>query len=634
MSQLSTLLNEKNILLQSSVTTKKQVFQLVADRWLKENRITSKEIFINDLESRELEGETALGDLLAIPHCKSKSVKNTSLFVMTLKNPILNWSSENLKERVQMIFVIATTEKANNLHIKILQEIGTKLSSSTMITDLLGAKNTKEFLSIWNSRSPVLTTKRNTEDIILAVTACPSGMAHTYMAAEKLKEAAREMGVTLFIETQGASGIDSEITEEILQNAKAVIFSTAVSIKNEERFAHLPIVNVSVVDGIKKPKNLIKQALDKQSQGKSHTESSCLSDKISTAEEVKRALMTGISHAVPIIVGGSMSLAMAILIAQGFGLQELYSQEGSWLWLYRQYGGNILGQLMVPIIAGYIAFSLADKPGLAPGLGAGVAANMIGAGFLGGMVGGFIAGYLMRMIKKIRVSDSLNGFLTFWLYPVLGIFSVGTIMLFIVGAPVAWLNLGLTNWLHSLSGSNALLLGAVIGAFVSADLGGPINKSAYAFCLGALANGNYIPYAVFASVKMVSAFASTFATMLCPHLFKEFEIESGKSTWILGLAGITEGAIPIMLEDPLRVIFSYVVGSMVTGALVAYYAIGLNVPGAGIFSLFLLEPNNIVEGIMASSIWFFSAVLGAIISTIILITWKQNAVNKIRKEHA
>lgn len=257
--------------------------------------------------------------------------------------------------------------------------------------------------------------------------------------------------------------------------------------------------------------------------------------------------------------------------------------------MYRKLGGGMLGTLMVPVLAAYTAYSLADKPALAPGFAAGLAANMIGAGFLGAVAGGLIAGYLMRWVKQhIRLSNRFNGFMTFYLYPVIGTLAAGSLMLFVIGEPVAWVNNSLTAWLNGLSGANALLLGVILGFMCSFDLGGPVNKAAYAFCLGAMANGVYGPYAIFASVKMVSAFTVTASTMLAPNLFKQFEIETGKSTWLLGLAGITEGAIPMAIEDPVRVIGSFVLGSMATGAIVGAMGIGLSTPGAGIFSLFLL----------------------------------------------
>lgn len=318
-------------------------------------------------------------------------------------------------------------------------------------------------------------------------------------------------------------------------------------------------------------------------------------------------------------------LAVAVLLSQIFGLQDLFNEENSWLWMYRKLGGGMLGILMVPVLAAYTAYSLADKPALAPGFAAGLAANMIGSGFLGGRwrIDSRLSDALGE--NHLRLSSKFNGFLTFYLYPVLGTLGAGSLMLFVVGEPVAWINNSLTAWLNGLSGSNALLLGAILGFMCSFDLGGPVNKAAYAFCLGAMANGVYGPYAIFASVKMVSAFTVTASTMLAPRLFKEFEIETGKSTWLLGLAGITEGAIPMAIEDPLRVIGSFVLGSMVTGAIVGAMNIGLSTPGAGIFSLFLLHDNG-AGGVMAAIGWFGAALVGAAISTAILLIWRRHAV--------
>ena len=327
-------------------------------------------------------------------------------------------------------------------------------------------------------------------------------------------------------------------------------------------------------------------------------------------------------------MAGGTVLAVAVLIAQIFGLQEVYSLEKSWLWMYRQLGGGMLGTLMVPVLSAYTAYSLADKPALAPGFAAGLAANLIGSGFLGGVAGGLIAGYLMRWVKNhLRLSSKFNGFLTFYLYPVIGTLVAGSLMLFVIGEPVAWVNNSLTAWLNGLSGANALLLGAILGFMCSFDLGGPVNKAAYAFCLGAMANGVYGPYAIFASVKMVSAFTVTASTSLAPQLFKQFEIETGKSTWLLGLAGITEGAIPMAIEDPLRVIGSFVLGSMLTGAIVGAMGIGLSTPGAGIFSLFLLQDAG-HGAFVAAAGWFGAALVGTMVSTAVLLVWRRQAVRQ------
>lgn len=448
------------------------------------------------------------------------------------------------------------------------------------------------------------------------------------MAAEYLEKAGRQMGVNVVVEKQGANGIEDRLTAQQLNDARACIFAAEVAIKESERFNGIPAISVPVAEPLRHAKALIEQALalePLQSQRVSQPQTEV---KKGLKTDLKQALLSGISFAVPLIVAGGTVLAVAVLIAQIFGLQDVYSLEKSWLWMYRQLGGGMLGTLMVPVLSAYTAYSLADKPALAPGFAAGLAANLIGSGFLGGVAGGLIAGYLMRWVKQhLRLSSKFNGFLTFYLYPVIGTLGAGSLMLFVIGEPVAWINTSLTAWLNGLSGTNALLLGMILGFMCSFDLGGPVNKAAYAFCLGAMANGVFGPYAIFASVKMVSAFTVTASTMLAPRLFKQFEIETGKSTWLLGLAGITEGAIPLAIEDPIRVIGSLVMGSMATGAIVGAMGIGLSTPGAGIFSLFLLIPTDL-SAVMAAAGWFGAALIGTIISTAILLLWRRQAVKQ------
>jgi 2-O-A-mannosyl-D-glycerate-specific PTS system IIC component len=386
---------------------------------------------------------------------------------------------------------------------------------------------------------------------------------------------------------------------------------------------------VPVAEQIRRAEAVLRQALAMQRKpGETLGSAPVKPPENSVKADLKQALLSGISFAVPMIVAGGSVLAVTVLIAQLFGWQELYAQKESWLWMYRQLGGGMLGILMVPVLSAYTAYSLADKPALTPGFAAGLCANMIGAGFLGGVAGGLIAGYVMRWMKKhVRLSASFNGFLMFYLYPVFGTLITGSIMLFVIGEPVALLNSSLTAWLNGLSGSNAIVLGALIAFMCSFDLGGPVNKAAYAFCLGAMANGVYGPYAIFGATKMVSAFTVTASTVLAPHLFKSFEVETGKSTWLLGLAGITEGAIPMAIEDPLRVIGSFLTGSVVTGAIVGAAGIGLSTPGAGIFSLFLLHDGGL-GGWQAAAVWLGAALAGTVISTLVLLSWRGYAVRR------
>lgn len=478
---------------------------------------------------------------------------------------------------------------------------------------------------------PEFKPQDETRPTVVCVTACPAGIAHTYMAAEYLEKAGRKLGINVYVEKQGANGIEGRLTAQQLNKATACVFAAEVAIKEVERFNGIPRIETPVAEPIKHAERILQQALavGQSADGAERVQQSEVPvQKSSVKTELKQALLSGISFAVPLIVAGGTVLAVSVLLAQIFGLQHLFDQENSWLWMYRKLGGGMLGILMVPVLAAYTAYSLADKPALGPGFAAGLAANMIGSGFLGGIVGGLIAGYLMRWVKQhVRLSPNFNGFLTFYLYPVIGTLVAGSLMLFVIGEPVAWLNNSLTSWLNSLSGTNALVLGAILGFMCSFDLGGPVNKAAYAFCLGAMANGVFGPYAIFGAVKMVSAFTVTASTLLAPRLFQQFEIETGKSTWLLGLAGITEGAIPMAIEDPVRVIGSFLVGSLVTGAIVGGMGIGLSTPGAGIFSLFLLHDNGL-GGLLSAAIWLGAALLGTAISTSVLILWRRQAMKQ------
>ena len=611
--------------LNARFTSREEAIHALTQRLAALGKISSTEQFLEEVYRRESLGPTALGEGLAVPHGKTAAVKEAAFAVATLSEP-LQWEGVDGPEAVDLVVLLAippneagTTQLLTALTTRLADdEIRARIQSATTPDELLSALDDKGGTQPSASFSNAPT--------IVCVTACPAGIAHTYMAAEYLEKAGRKLGVNVYVEKQGANGIEGRLTADQLNSATACIFAAEVAIKESERFNGIPALSVPVAEPIRHAEALIQQALTLKRSDETRTVQQDTQPVKSVKTELKQALLSGISFAVPLIVAGGTVLAVAVLLSQIFGLQDLFNEENSWLWMYRKLGGGLLGILMVPVLAAYTAYSLADKPALAPGFAAGLAANMIGSGFLGAVVGGLIAGYLMRCVKNhLRLSSKFNGFLTFYLYPVLGTLGAGSLMLFVVGEPVAWINNSLTAWLNGLSGSNALLLGAILGFMCSFDLGGPVNKAAYAFCLGAMANGVYGPYAIFASVKMVSAFTVTASTMLAPRLFKEFEIETGKSTWLLGLAGITEGAIPMAIEDPLRVIGSFVLGSMVTGAIVGAMNIGLSTPGAGIFSLFLLHDNG-AGGVMAAIGWFGAALVGAAISTAILLMWRRHAV--------
>ncbi|EFG3565697.1 PTS 2-O-a-mannosyl-D-glycerate transporter subunit IIABC [Escherichia coli] len=627
MMNLTTLTHRDALCLNARFTSREEAIHALTQRLAALGKISSTEQFLKEVYRRESLGPTALGEGLAVPHGKTAAVKEAAFAVATLSEP-LQWEGVDGPEAVDLVVLLAIPpNEAGTTHMQLLTALTTRLADDEIRARIQSATTPDELLSALDDKGGTQPSASfSNAPTIVCVTACPAGIAHTYMAAEYLEKAGRKLGVNVYVEKQGANGIEGRLTAEQLNSATACIFAAEVAIKESERFNGIPALSVPVAEPIRHAEALIQQALTLERSGETRTVQQDTQPAKSVKTELKQALLSGISFAVPLIVAGGRVLAVAVLLSQIFGLQDLFNEENSWLWMYRKLGGGLLGILMVPVLAAYTAYSLADKPALAPGFAAGLAANMIGSGFLGAVVGGLIAGYLMRWVKNhLRLSSKFNGFLTFYLYPVLGTLGAGSLMLFVVGEPVAWINNSLTAWLNGLSGSNALLLGAILGFMCSFDLGGPVNKAAYAFCLGAMANGVYGPYAIFASVKMVSAFTVTASTMLAPRLFKEFEIETGKSTWLLGLAGITEGAIPMAIEDPLRVIGSFVLGSMVTGAIVGAMNIGLSTPGAGIFSLFLLHDNG-AGGVLAAIGWFGAALVGAAISTAILLIWRRHAV--------
>ncbi|EFN7473143.1 PTS 2-O-a-mannosyl-D-glycerate transporter subunit IIABC [Escherichia coli] len=627
MMNLTTLTHRDALCLNARFTSREEAIHALTQRLAALGKISSTEQFLEEVYRRESLGPTALGEGLAVPHGKTAAVKEAAFAVATLSEP-LQWEGVDGPEAVDLVVLLAIPpNEAGTTHMQLLTALTTRLADDEIRARIQSATTPDELLSALDDKGGTQPSASfSNAPTIVCVTACPAGIAHTYMAAEYLEKAGRKLGVNVYVEKQGANGIEGRLTADQLNSATACIFAAEVAIKESERFNGIPALSVPVAEPIRHAEALIQQALTLKRSDETRTVQQDTQPVKSVKTELKQALLSGISFAVPLIVAGGTVLAVAVLLSQIFGLQDLFNEENSWLWMYRKLGGGLLGILMVPVLAAYTAYSLADKPALAPGFAAGLAANMIGSGFLGAVVGGLIAGYLMRWVKNhLRLSSKFNGFLTFYLYPVLGTLGAGSLMLFVVGEPVAWINNSLTALLNGLSGSNALLLGAILGFMCSFDLGGPVNKAAYAFCLGAMANGVYGPYAIFASVKMVSAFTVTASTMLAPRLFKEFEIETGKSTWLLGLAGITEGAIPMAIEDPLRVIGSFVLGSMVTGAIVGAMNIGLSTPGAGIFSLFLLHDNG-AGGVMAAIGWFGAALVGAAISTAILLIWRRHAV--------
>lgn len=449
---------------------------------------------------------------------------------------------------------------------------------------------------------------------ILAVTACPTGIAHTYMAAEALEEAAKELGYEVKVETRGSVGVENELTAEDIASADAIVLACDTNVPMD-RFVGKKIVSAGVSDALKDAKGLIEKAL-KASPYKVDLSSQVDVIKAERSSERKgpyKHLMNGVSFMIPFVVAGGIAIAISFI----FGYDAFQSEGTFAAYLMNIGGGNGAFGLMVPILAGYIAYSIADRPGLAPGMIGGAVAMQLNSGFLGGLAAGFLAGYIVVLIKKvIKLPKTLQGIMPVLIIPVLGSLSVGLIFFYIIGTPVAAINEGMTTFLTNMSGTNAILLGLIIGLMMAFDMGGPVNKAAYAFGTGTLVagSGSAIMAAVMAA-GMVPPLALALATFVFKKKFTMAEREAGKAAVVLGAAFITEGAIPFAAGDPIRVIPSIMIGSAITGALSMAFHATLSVPHGGIFVLFAVE--NVIPYILA-------ILVGTIVSALIIGVLKKN----------
>jgi PTS system, fructose-specific, IIB component/PTS system, fructose subfamily, IIC component len=421
---------------------------------------------------------------------------------------------------------------------------------------------------------------------ILAVTACPTGIAHTYMAAEAIEDAAKNKGYQVKVETRGSVGVENELTDQEIKEADAIILACDTTVPME-RFAGKKLLSVSVSEALKAPEQLIEKALN---AGVYHN--SNLSDTVSAIKEQRSAerkgiykhLMNGVSFMIPFVVAGGIAIALSFF----FGYKAFENKGTLAAYLMGIGGGDGAFGLMIPILAGYIAYSIGDRAGLAPGMIGGAVAMQLNSGFLGGLVAGFLAGYIVVLIKKtIKLPKTLQGIMPVLIIPVLGSLSTGLILFYLIGKPVAFINQSLIDFLTGMSGANAILLGLILGLMMAFDMGGPVNKAAYAFATGTIAagTGSTVMAAVMAA-GMVPPLGLALATVLFKNKFSNAEKEAGKAAWVLGASFITEGAIPFAAADPIRVIPSIMVGSAITGALSMAFKATLSVPHGGLFVFF------------------------------------------------
>ncbi|MDF2922140.1 MAG: fructose transporter subunit [Paenibacillaceae bacterium] len=450
---------------------------------------------------------------------------------------------------------------------------------------------------------------------ILAVTACPTGVAHTYMAAESLLKSAREKQVPLKVETRGAVGVENELTEQEIAEAHAIIIAADTDVL-EARFAGKPVVKVPVAQAIRNPAGLIDEALGKEAASPAGYAGQIEQSKAmrsSARTGAYKHLMTGVSAMLPLVVAGGLLIALSFV----FGI-EAFKEEGTFAAALMNIGSGAAFALMVPILAGFIAFSIAEKPGMAPGLVGGMLASQLGAGFLGGIIAGFLAGYVAKWMKDyIKLPRNFEGLKPILIIPLLATGIVGLLMVYVIGEPVKYMIDGLTDWLQSIGSVNAILLGLILGSMMAFDMGGPMNKAAYTFSVGLLASDVYGPMAAVMAAGMTPPLGLWLATLIAPGKFTKDERDAGKAASVLGLSFITEGAIPFAASDPFRVIPSIMAGSAVTGAMSMMFDATLRTPHGGVFVLAI--PNAV-----SPVGWYaLSIVAGTIVTALLLAVVKK-----------
>lgn len=576
--------------------------------------LSDRHEFKEAILKREESSTTGIGEGIAIPHAKTTAVKKPAI---AFGRSVAGVDYESLDgQPAHLFFMIAAPEGANNTHLEALSRLSSILMNEEARKQLLEAKTEQDILNIIDSydeedeaEDESMEGKKN---FIIAVTACPTGIAHTYMAADSLKAKAAEMGVDIKVETNGSSGAKNVLTQQEIEEAVAVIVAADTKVEMN-RFNGKHVIETAVADGIRKPQALIEKALKQDApiyKGNESSEKES-TEKRSVGAAIYKHLMNGVSNMLPFVVGGGILIAISFM----FGINASDPNDPSYnafaAALNTIGGGNAFG-LMIPVLAGFIAMSIADRPGFAPGMVGGLLAATGGAGFLGGLVAGFLAGYLVVGLKKafMGLPASLEGIKTILIYPLLGIAFTGLIMLYVVNGPVGALNTGISEWLSGLGTGNAVLLGIVLGLMMSFDMGGPINKAAYVFGTGLLANGVYEPMAAIMAAGMVPPLGIAIATTIFRRKFNKQDREAGKVNYIMGLSFITEGAIPFAAADPIRVIPSVMAGSAVAGGLSMLFGISLRAPHGGVFVMPLVDGNWLL--------YLLAVVIGAVVSALLL----------------
>lgn len=600
------LLAAESINLNGTPAGKTEALNQCIDLMAKSGKIADVEKYRKGVFAREEEGTTGIGMGIAIPHCKSDAVTKAGLAAMVVKDGVDFESLDGTPAKI--IFLIAAPNTEDNVHLQVLSKLSVMLMDEQFTNSLINAGSVDEFLNIIDSAEKAKDEKEAAKEakepvevkkddvFIVAVTACPTGIAHTYMAAEAIEKKAKELGYQVKVETRGSAEAKNVLTDDEIAKATGVIVACDTNVPTD-RFDGKKVIECQVSDGINKTEELVKRiaagdAPVFKASGKKEASHSSIGGKESIGHQIYKHLMNGVSHMLPFVVGGGILIAIAFLI-DGFSvdLNSLPADQRANFGtitqgaaLFKGIGGTAFG-FMLPILAGFIAMSIADRPGLAVGfVGGSIAANGT-SGFLGALVAGFVAGYIVNLLKKIfsKLPESLDGVKPVLLYPLLGIFLIGVIMQFVVEPPIGALNTAINNGLNGLNGASAVVLGVLLGGMMAIDMGGPVNKAAYVFGTASIAAGNYNIMAAVMIGGMVPPLAIALATIFFKNKFTAEERKAGPTNFIMGLSFITEGAIPFAASDPLHVLPACAVGSAVAGGLSMAFGCTLMAPHGGIF---------------------------------------------------
>ncbi|KPH75166.1 PTS fructose transporter subunit IIABC [Oceanobacillus caeni] len=624
--KITDLLRKDIMLLDLQATEKEAVIDEMIESLDKHGVITDVTEFKEAILKREAQTSTGLGDGIAMPHAKNKAVeKPTVLFAKSNKG--VNYESLD-GQPAYLFFMIAVPEGANNTHLETLAALSRQLIDKEFVDSLKNAKTPEEIHALFDEEQEEVEQEERadeeketngTKPFVVAITACPTGIAHTYMAEDALKKKAKEMNVDIRVETQGSDGAKNALSKDEIERANAVIIAASKKV-DLERFNGKHLIQRPVSDGINKTEELITKAVNKDApvyhgnNGEKQTDNT--EEKSNSVwGGIYKDIMNGISHMLPFVVGGG------ILIAISFLVESFVGSESTIFTFLNDLGGNAF-DFLIPIFAGFIALSIADRPGLMPGMVGGLIAVNSNAGFLGGLVAGFLAGYVVVWLKKVfhRLPKSLEGLKPILIYPVLGLFVTGLLMYFIFGPIFATINTAMVTFLENLGTGNAVILGAILGAMMAIDMGGPFNKAAYAFSIGIFTDtGDGSLMAAVMAGGMIPPLAIALATTLFKNKFTESEKKSGLTNYIMGLSFVTEGAIPFAAADPLRVIGSSVLGAAIAGGLTQFFNTAIPAPHGGIFVIPLAE-NPLL--------FLLSLAIGMIISAVVLGVWRKPVKEK------